>query len=292
MTTAITPIPPLDRLAPTFKADLEAMFATYFPNLTVELTAFLSALSTIASGGAMDIPFKFSTTTAAGDPGPGFLRLNSGAAGTVTTIYTDVLGSDTKDYTALLDTMSASSSAVLGQVRLVKLNDPTKFMNFNLTLLTAQTGYRQLTVIPTAYSDAMPFLDNDIVLFRFFRTGDRGSIGPAGTIVRRTTSVASNTAPAPDISTTDLYAITALAGAAVVGAPTNSGAAAADGQGLMFRIKDDGVAARALSWNAAYRAGSDVILPTTTVLGKVLYVGFIYNAAAAKWDLVSTLGNI
>jgi hypothetical protein len=291
MTAAITPIPPLDRTAPTFKADLEAVFSTYFPNLTVELTAFISALATIASGGAMEIPFKFSTTTTAGDPGAGFLRLNSGAANTVTAIYADVLGSDTKDYTTLLDTMDDSSSAVLGQIKLVKLNDPTKFMFFNLNLLTAQSGYRQLSVTSTGYSDTMPFLNNDIVLFRFFRTGDRGSTGPAGTIVRRTTSVASNTAPAPDISTTDLYAITALAGAAIVGAPTNSGAAATDGQGLMFRIKDNGTA-RTLNWNAIYRAGSDVILPTTTVLGKTLYVGFIYNAADAKWDLVSTLGNI
>jgi hypothetical protein len=291
MTAAITPIAPLDRTAPTFKADLEAMFATYFPNLTVELTAFLSALTTLAGGGGFSAPYKFSTSTAVGDPGAGFLRLNNANALAATSLLLSTLGSDTKNYGPMLDNMGASSSSVLGQIRLVKVTDPTKFALYNLTQVLTPSGYRQLTLASMSL-DSAPFVDNDIVLLQFTRTGDRGSIGPAGTIVRRTTSVVSNTAPAPDISTTDLYAITALAGAAVVGAPTNSGAAAADGQGLMFRIKDDGVAARALSWNAIYRAGSDVILPTTTVLGKVLYVGFIYNAAAAKWDLVSTLGNI
>jgi hypothetical protein len=291
MTSAITPIPPLDWTSPTFKNDVGAMFSTYFPNLTVELTAFFSALTTLAGGGGFSIPYKFSTTTTAGDPGPGFLRLNTASAATATTLYLDLVGSDAKDYTTLLDTMDDSSSAVLGQLRLMKVTDPTKFMCFNLTLLTTASGYRQLTVVSTGYSDTAPFLNNDVVLLHFTRTGDRGSTGPAGTIVRRTVSVASNTAPAPDISTTDLYAITALAGAAVVGAPTASGNGASDGQGLMFRIKDNGTA-RALSWNAMYRAGSDVILPTTTVLGKTLYVGFIYNAADNKWDLVSTLGNI
>jgi hypothetical protein len=289
--TAITPIPPLDRTASTFKADLEAMFSTYFPNLTVELPSFLSALTVLAGGGGFSVPYKFSTTTTAGDPGGGFLRLNTASAATTTTMYLDVLGSDTKDYTTLLDAMDDSTSAVLGQIRLIRVTDPTKFMCFNLTVLTTASGYRQLTVVSTGYSDTAPFVNNDVVLLHFTRTGDRGSVGPAGSIVRRTTSTASNTAPAPDISSTDLYAITALAGAAVVAAPTASGAAASDGQGLMFRIKDNGTA-RALSWNAIYRAGSDVILPTTTVVGKTMYVGFIYNATDAKWDLVSTLGNI
>jgi hypothetical protein len=259
--------------------------------LTVELTAFLSALTALAGGGGFSIPYKFSTTTTAGDPGNGFLRLNTASAATATAMYLDLVGSDTRDYTALVDTMDDSSSVVLGQIRLMKVTDPSRFMCFNLTLLTTATGYRQLAIVSTGYSDTAPFVNNEVVLLHFTRTGDRGSVGPAGSIVRRTASTPSNTAPAPDISTTDLYAITALAGAAIVGAPTASGAAAADGQGLMFRIKDNG-AARALSWNAIYRAGADVILPTTTVLGKTLYVGFIYNAADAKWDLVSTLGNI
>jgi hypothetical protein len=289
--TAITAIPPLDRTAATFKADLEAMFSTRFPNLTNELIAFMSALGLIASGGAMDIPYRFSTSTAAGDPGNGVIRLNASTIGGTSALYVDGLGSDTRDYGALLDTMDDSTSAVLGQIKLIKLNDPTQLACFNLTAVTTQTGYRQFSVTPTSYSSGAPFGNNDLVLLAFARTGDRGQVGPSGTIVRRTVSTVSNTAPAPDTSTTDLYVITALAGAAVIGAPAPSGAAPVDGQGLMFRIKDNSTA-RALSWNAIYRAGADVILPTTTVASKTMYVGFIYNAADSKWDLVSTLGNI
>jgi hypothetical protein len=291
MTATITPIPPLDRTAPTFKSDLEAMFSTYFPNLTVELPAFISALSTIASGGAFDIPFKFSATTTAGDPGAGFLRLNSGSISTVTAIYADVVSSDTKDYTALLDTMGASTSTVLGTIKLIKLNDPTKFAHFRLTVLTTQTGYRQLTVTPTAYSDAMPFQLNDIVLFRFFQTGDRGSIGPAGSLIRRTSALANNAATlTPDPSTSDMVTAIGLQQATTFAAPAPSGAAPGDGQTLMMRIKDSGTA-RALVWNAAYRASGDLTLPTTTTANKLMYLGFVYNAADAKWDFVSLIGN-
>jgi hypothetical protein len=289
--TAITAIPPLDRTAATFKADLEAMFSTRFPNLTNELIAYMSALGLIASGGAMDVPYRFSTTTTAGDPGNGLLRLNASSIGATTALYIDTLGSDARDYGALLDTMDDSTSAVLGQIKLIKLNDPTQFACFNLTLVTTQTGYRQFSVTPTSYSSGAPFANNDLVLLAFNRTGDRGQAGPSGTVTLRATSIVSSATPTPDPSTTDLYVITALAAAAVIGAPTPSGTAPADGARLLFRIKDNATA-RALSWNTAYRAGSDVILPTTTVASKTMYVGFIYNAADAKWDLTSTLSNI
>src|SRR3990167_4929402 len=64
-----------------------------------------------------------------------------------------------------------------------------------------------------------------------------------------------------------------------------------DGQVLVIRIKDNGTA-RALTWNAIYRAGTDVALPSTTVLTKTLYLGFKYNAADSKWDLLAVTNNI
>ena len=55
---------------------------------------------------------------------------------------------------------------------------------------------------------------------------------------------------------------------------------------LIIWIKDNGTA-RALSWNAIYRAVG-ITLPTTTVISKTLYVGFIYNSTDTKWDAVAT----
>jgi hypothetical protein len=80
---------------------------------------------------------------------------------------------------------------------------------------------------------------------------------------------------------------TGLAQAAVFGAPTGT---PVHGQKLRITILSDG-SARALSWNAAYRFG-DVAAPTTTVLSKTQYIGFIYNGVATKWDCVGALGGL
>lgn len=80
------------------------------------------------------------------------------------------------------------------------------------------------------------------------------------------------------------YNLTALAQAATFAAPSGT---PVDGHKLVIRIKDNGTA-RALSWNAIYRA-IGITLPTTTVISKTTYVGFIYNAASSTWDGVATV---
>ncbi len=104
---------------------------------------------------------------------------------------------------------------------------------------------------------------------------------------KRVTSEASNATPTPDIDTTDVHIVTALAAGATFGAPTGT---PTQGQQLIIRIKDNGTA-RSLGWNAAYRASTDLALPTTTILGKTIYCGFIWNATDSKWDLLAKLDN-
>lgn len=104
---------------------------------------------------------------------------------------------------------------------------------------------------------------------------------------KRVTSEASNATPTPNADTTDIHIVTALAAGATFGAPTGT---PTQGQQLIIRIKDNGTA-RSLGWNAAYRASSDLALPTTTTLSKTLYCGFMYNATDATWDLVAKLDN-
>ncbi len=101
-------------------------------------------------------------------------------------------------------------------------------------------------------------------------------------------TIASSATPTPDIDTVDVYTVTALAETATFGAPTGT---ETNGQRLIIRIEDNGTA-RVLAWNAAYRAGTDVALPLTTVLGKVMYCGFIWNSTDSKWDLIAVTGNI
>lgn len=99
--------------------------------------------------------------------------------------------------------------------------------------------------------------------------------------VPRADDIASSATPTPDADAQDVFIITALAVNAVIAAPTGT---PVEGQALMIRIKDNGTG-RTLGFNAIYRA-IGVTLPTTTVATKTLYLGMIYNAVAAKWDVL------
>lgn len=103
-------------------------------------------------------------------------------------------------------------------------------------------------------------------------------------ILPRVNGTTSSATPTPNADTTDLYNLTALAEAAAFGAPTGT---PYNGQKLIIRIKDNGTA-RALTWNASYVAGG-VSLPSTTVISKILHIGFIYNTdnSLNKWMCVA-----
>lgn len=76
--------------------------------------------------------------------------------------------------------------------------------------------------------------------------------------------------------------LTAMAAATTIAAPTGT---PVQSQSLIFRFKDDGTA-RAITWNAIFRA-IGITLPTTTTASKLLYVGCKYNSTDTKWDVVS-----
>lgn len=89
----------------------------------------------------------------------------------------------------------------------------------------------------------------------------------------------------PNGDTTDLYVAEGLTGPITLDTPSGT---PINGQRLIMRLKDDGTA-RAITWTStsgAYRA-IGVTLPTTTVINKTTYVGFLYNSAASFWDAVA-----
>lgn len=101
-------------------------------------------------------------------------------------------------------------------------------------------------------------------------------------IVPNTASTVDAATVTPD-GTKGQYNVTAIAQAFTLAAPSGT---PLQGQKLIIRIKDNGTA-RAITFNAIYRA-LGTPLPTTTVLSKTLYLGFIYNATDTKWDLVAS----
>jgi hypothetical protein len=79
----------------------------------------------------------------------------------------------------------------------------------------------------------------------------------------------------------ELY-VTAQAASATIAAPSGT---PVNGNTLLIRIKDNGTA-RSLTFNAVYSAFAEA-LPTTTIAGKTMYLGFIYNSQGSKWEFVS-----
>ena len=102
-------------------------------------------------------------------------------------------------------------------------------------------------------------------------------------VISENTTTASSATPTPTGgSLRNYFTVTALATAPTFAAPSGS---PVDGNLLLIRIKDNWTA-RALAWNAIYRAG-DTTLPTTTVISKTMYLLFVYNGADSKWDIIS-----
>ncbi len=131
-----------------------------------------------------------------------------------------------------------------------------------------------LLKIATSGISAGAFVNPSSITFDAMGRATAATSGP------RTVTEASNATPTPNADTTDVHTVTAQAAAAAWGAPTGT---PVNGQVLVLRMKDNGTA-RAVSWNAIYRATTEAALPTTTVLGKELYSYFIYDSTATKWD--------
>jgi hypothetical protein len=106
-------------------------------------------------------------------------------------------------------------------------------------------------------------------------------------ILQVVTDVASSATPTPAVGSSGApiqYNLNALNVAAVLAVPTGT---PVDGQLLTLRILDAGDA-KGLTFasGAGGYAARGAALPTTTVISKYLYVWFIYNAQAARWDCV------
>jgi hypothetical protein len=91
----------------------------------------------------------------------------------------------------------------------------------------------------------------------------------------------------PNGDTTDVYRAEGLTGGITIAAPSGT---PVDGQRLLIRLEDNGTA-RTITWTTSAGAFREIgiTLPTTTVAGKVTYVGCIRNATDGFWDAVATV---
>ena len=80
--------------------------------------------------------------------------------------------------------------------------------------------------------------------------------------------------------TNDGYNMTLIADAISIGNILT----ATDGKQFYLRIRDDGIA-RSFTWTSAFRGGS-LGLPTTTVVGRTIYLNFMWSSLTSTWDLI------
>jgi hypothetical protein len=108
-------------------------------------------------------------------------------------------------------------------------------------------------------------------------------------VLKPTTTTSASTATlTPNLASGDTFTITAQAAGLSVANPTGT---PVNGQKMIIRIKDNGTA-RAITWSGTqYRASSDLALPTTTIINKTMYLGFIWNSTDSKWDMIAFLNN-
>ena len=191
-----------------------------------------------------------------------------GGSGTIAST-TDILKGDGAGNAVALG--SATSGKVLK-------SNGTAFIGSTETYAAPGTSGNLLTSDGTNWTSAAP-----VVTASSTTTFTNKRITP------RVTSIASNATWSPSADTDDVYEITAQA--AAVTTISNPSGTPVDCQKLIIRVKDNGTA-RALTWSGTqWRASSDLALPTTTILSKTLYLGFIYNSADTKWDLLALLNN-
>jgi hypothetical protein len=105
-------------------------------------------------------------------------------------------------------------------------------------------------------------------------------------VTKRVTTMTSSATPTINTDNCDVVDITALA-TAITSMTTNLSGTPTNFQTLVIRIKDNATA-RAITWGTSYEARGTA-LPTTTVLSKVLTVGFIYDTTDSKWGCVASM---
>jgi hypothetical protein len=121
-------------------------------------------------------------------------------------------------------------------------------------------------------------------------TGPTGAQGPTGAYANPRIYITTSTSTlTPESATYDQFELTAQAASLTIA--NHSTSSPVDGTKIIIRIKDNG-SPQTIGWGSEYRASSDLALPTTTVASKTLYMGFFYNVAASKFDLLALLNNL
>ena len=173
-------------------------------------------------------------------------------------------------------------------------DDTTSNTSFYPMFAAAATGQQAFkgsttkwTFVPNtgAMTIAGPFTSSSLTPVAPLAVGYGGTGTTKGFADPRVVSVSSATSITPNADTTDILiqANSVAAGTLTVNAPTGT---PVDGQKIIFRITSTNV--QTLSFNAIYQSSTDIGFPATlSGASKTDYMGFMYNSASTKWQLLA-----
>jgi hypothetical protein len=115
---------------------------------------------------------------------------------------------------------------------------------------------------------------------RIFHSGSWTNF--VNTVDSRISQTASTATLTPDLNAFDTFEITAQAAGLTIANPTGT---VRNFDGFIIRVTDNGTA-RALSFGSNYRAFG-AALPTTTTIGKTLYITCIFNSTVNLFDVTT-----
>jgi hypothetical protein len=222
---------------------------------------------------------------------------------TSVTIGTSTITTGTGALLANVTTLFTGNNTVYASLNTTSLNISTS-TSLNTTSLSIGTTiantigvYTSGTVSANSHTIGSSFIANTTQLTITTPLSANGSVGTSGYILAtggtnaaywrdtvRVSSQASAAAVTIDSNAFDMYIFTALG----TGLTFNASSLGVNGRKVLIRIKDDGTA-RAITWTTGtngFRA-IGLSLPTTTTLGKTLYVGLVYNAEDQRWDAIA-----
>lgn len=185
--------------------------------------------------------------------------------------------------TLAIDSFEAGSSDIgntEGQVIIIKPN--TGWANRVASFIKNATGYgTPENLYASAFSAASAAISGAIsaasaAISGAITVGGNLIVSGQSSVVSASTTSASTITP-----TAQIYDVTALSATAVIAIPSFG---STNGMGTIIRIKDNGTA-QAISFASGYSNVSGLDTPTTTVAGKMLTIGAIYNSATSKWEI-------
>lgn len=135
----------------------------------------ISDVESASNALASAFKYTFDNNTGMADPGVGELRFDNGTLSSVSNIAIDAqtAQSGNPDVSDFIATWDDSTNPVTGQLRVIKGGDPGTFVLFDVTGVTDNTDWLQISV---NYLDSNgSFSNGDTLYISYTRTGDKGA---------------------------------------------------------------------------------------------------------------------